>query len=263
MVRIRSVLTPESTRCKRQKLLVRSPALINSMTASESSVTTSRLCQRLLPVLSVVARPLSFNASSRLNLVVCHLGASPNSSPVTTETSAVQPSTRPSMPTWLNRGIVSGAIFSNTRTPTMANSVPNAPPVRANKVLSVRSCRMMRERLAPSAVRSDISLTRAAERTSMRLATLTAAIQQYQRCRRHKNQQSQPHIAQDEFAHRQRIEVELLTAQNVLTGRIARFESAHFDARALQAHIFLQSRHACQEVRAASRRRFQLQCRPQ
>jgi len=54
--------------------------------------------------------------------------------------------------------------------------VPNAPPVSANKVLSVRSCRMMRERLAPSAVRSDISLTRAAERTSMRLATLTAAI---------------------------------------------------------------------------------------
>src|SRR2546430_8791646 len=47
--------------------------------------------------------------------------------------------------------------------------------------------------------------------------------------------------------------VELLTAQNVLTGRIACFESAHFDARALQAHIFLQSRHACQEDRKSTR----------
>ena len=45
-----------------------------------------------------------------------------------------------------------------------------------SSTLSTSSCRTMRQRVAPSETRTDISRARAAERASSRLATLAQAI---------------------------------------------------------------------------------------
>ena len=57
-----------------------------------------------------------------------------------------------------------------------ATSRPSVPPRTARKRLSVRNCRINRARLAPSAMRTAISLCRVAVRAVVRLATLAQAI---------------------------------------------------------------------------------------
>src|SRR5439155_21680577 len=56
----------------------------------------------------------------------------------------------------------------NARTPHEPSIRPKAPPARANSKLSVSSCRTMRPRLAPMAVRMAISLWRPVAREGNR-----------------------------------------------------------------------------------------------
>ena len=52
----------------------------------------------------------------------------------------------------------------------------SSPPISESSTLSTSSCRTMRQRVAPSDTRTDISRARAAERASIRFATLAQAI---------------------------------------------------------------------------------------
>jgi len=64
----------------------------------------------------------------------------------------------------------------NRSTPQSANMTPMAAPANESTRLSVRSCSTRRLRVAPRAVRIDISRTRPLARASCRLATLAQAI---------------------------------------------------------------------------------------
>ena len=61
-------------------------------------------------------------------------------------------------------------------TPNAASSNPNTPPVTLNAIHSTSNCRTNRQRLAPSAVRTAISVCRPAARANRRLATFAHAI---------------------------------------------------------------------------------------
>ena len=65
---------------------------------------------------------------------------------------------------------------NRTRLAAAAKAMPSAPPASANKRLSVRSWRTMRDRRAPSAWRTASSRARAVERASSRLAMLAQAM---------------------------------------------------------------------------------------
>ena len=61
-------------------------------------------------------------------------------------------------------------------TPAPATRSPSRPPASASRVVSAKSCRTMRARLAPRAARTAISLRRPSVRASTRLATFAQAI---------------------------------------------------------------------------------------
>ena len=74
------------------------------------------------------------------------------------------------------RGSACGRMPMLARVPHAASNTPRTPPVTANRMLSVRSCRTTRPRLAPRAARIANSRVRPVERASRRLAMLTHAI---------------------------------------------------------------------------------------
>ncbi|HOK45708.1 MAG TPA: hypothetical protein PLK67_07245, partial [Bryobacteraceae bacterium] len=102
-------------------------------------------------------------------------GTSPNSTPVSSETSSVKPSTVRSM-LRPPAAIEAGTRRTNPEKLHHASRTPSAPPAAASNTLSVRSCTIMSRREAPSAARSAISFFRSAARASSRLATFTHAI---------------------------------------------------------------------------------------
>ena len=66
--------------------------------------------------------------------------------------------------------------MDSTFNSSAANPIPAAPPNTASAMLSVSNCRMMRERVAPSAERIVISRVLSLESASSRLATFAQAI---------------------------------------------------------------------------------------
>ena len=60
--------------------------------------------------------------------------------------------------------------------PIAAMPSPASPLITARMTLSISSCRTMRQREAPSEMRTEISRARLVERDSSRLATLAHAI---------------------------------------------------------------------------------------
>ena len=69
-----------------------------------------------------------------------------------------------------------GSTLSAPCSPQEARSKPKPPPARASRRLSVKSCRITRPRVAPSAERMANSCVRAVERASRRFATFTQAM---------------------------------------------------------------------------------------
>ena len=100
----------------------------------------------------------------------------PNPSPVTSVSSAVNPSTDLSMPMSRARGRYSRASSPSALVPQAAISNPTSPPSVASSTLSVSICRMSRRRLPPIAVRMAISRSRVVARASSRLATFAQPI---------------------------------------------------------------------------------------
>ena len=75
-----------------------------------------------------------------------------------------------------SRGMSLGTRSNRLRTPQAPSRRPAAPPIDERRTLSVRSCRMMRQRLAPTAARTASSCWREAARASNKFATLPQAI---------------------------------------------------------------------------------------
>ena len=102
-------------------------------------------------------------------------GANPKSTPVATVAASVKRNTGPSNATSSRRGRSAGPKAVSTSMPNAAIAVPRTAPKKASKRLSVRIWRPMRNRPAPNAARTAISLPRSAMRERSRLMTLTQA----------------------------------------------------------------------------------------
>ena len=100
----------------------------------------------------------------------------PNINPVAHETVNAAASTRASTWTSLRRGTHGGANRTISLVPNCANNVPSAPPITASTMLSVRSWRISRPRLAPSAMRARSSASRLDASPMRTVATFAQAI---------------------------------------------------------------------------------------
>ena len=97
--------------------------------------------------------------------------------PVSRHTAAKNANTRPSIVNRIQYGLPTSCVTaSNHRTPKTASPKPSAPLRLARRTLSTRSCRTIRQRVAPSDTRTPTSRARAAERASSRFATFAQAM---------------------------------------------------------------------------------------
>ena len=74
------------------------------------------------------------------------------------------------------RKIGGGKKYSSARVPQAAISTPRMPPATASVTLSTTSILIIAPRVAPSAVRTEISRVRTVARASRRFDTLAQAI---------------------------------------------------------------------------------------
>ena len=167
---------PGSMLCSSRKLRSSSVPPMSRMSESATSATTRALRRRLRCEPGSEPRPASLRLLLRSLRVDCSAGARPKITPVSTEASSVKPSTVPSTPISLPRGIKEWLKLSSSSTPHTASSKPSPPPTRARNMLSVSNWRTSRQRPAPSAARTAISRCRSAMRERNRLATLAQAM---------------------------------------------------------------------------------------
>ncbi len=156
------------------RLRIISPAPMSSTTAIAISTATKTLCVRCRAPLD--PRPPSFSVSCMSGRIVFSAGTSPNTIPVTTEIPRVKNITRPSSPISSDRGKVCGSAARIARVPHFASNSPIAPPTIPSITLSVKSCRITRLGLAPSAERIANSRERPVDRASSKFATFAHAI---------------------------------------------------------------------------------------
>ena len=152
------------------------PAPISSSNDKATWATTSPLLSRdTVPV----RRLLCFNAVDRSRLVARQAGTRPKTIPVNSETPTVNARTRQFMLGSISVGkkpVCRSPIAASALLPQNAKSTPTRPPNAASKMLSVKSCRIKRQRPAPTASLKLISGPRNAARASNRFATLAQAI---------------------------------------------------------------------------------------
>ncbi len=172
----RSGLKPSGTFSSRMKVRISRPAPIISIMeiAIWETTNTCRIALRKRP--PVEPRLSSRSAPWTSVLEISRAGISPNRMPVSSEAATEKARTRRSMRMGLMRGSVLAGRLEAIRMSEALRATPSAPLINARDKLSVRSCRMRLLRVAPKAVRMAISLRRATERESRRLATLAQAI---------------------------------------------------------------------------------------
>ena len=173
-VRTWSGSNPGWTRPRLQMVRSIRPAPARSTSAAATSDTTSRLRRRRCPVEE--PRLPSFKVSCRSVTETWSAGASPNTTPVTSESPRVKASTQPSTPMFSMRGRPPGTAASTARVPSQAMASPAMPPARDSTTLSVSSWRTTRARAAPSARRMAISFWRRVKRARSRFATFVQAM---------------------------------------------------------------------------------------
>ncbi len=107
-------------------------------------------------------------------------GISPNTRPVTAAANTVNARTRQSSATFApfspNRGMSTACVASSTRMPAAPSASPQTAPAAASSPLSVRNCRTILPREAPTATRIATSRFLPSARINKRLATLAQAI---------------------------------------------------------------------------------------
>ena len=121
-------------------------------------------------------RPSSRSVVLRSTFESCSAGKAPKMIPVRSEIASVNRSTRRSMLMGMPCGIWPAAQVTSARVAIQLSPTPSMPATSASSTLSISSCRTISPRLAPSAVRTAISLLRARARESSRLVTLAHAI---------------------------------------------------------------------------------------
>ena len=160
------------------RLRTKSPAATRSSSDRATSATTSILL-RLNRLSRPPPSPEAFlSASTRPGRDALSAGATPNTIPVTKDSTSEKSSTRASMANSIASGNApcGGGAAWNARTTTHASAMPARPPIDDSSTLSVRSCRTRRARLAPTASRTASSRRRDAALESRRLAMFAHAI---------------------------------------------------------------------------------------
>ena len=167
---------PVSTRFRRTKLLMSSPAATTSRIARLVSATTMPFLRRSYR--SEAPDPLvpTFSAPTISARDAAAAGARPNARLVMSDVSTANVSTVESTPTSPRRGTSPGLKATNAATSTHATPMPPTPPSAPSIKLSVRSCRTIRPRPAPIADRRANSRPRSLAPTNRRFATLAQAI---------------------------------------------------------------------------------------
>ena len=134
-------LKPGDTSCRRAKLRMRSPAPINRTTESASSATTSSR-RTLLPrpqtaLVPAEPRLASFRVELKSSRETRRAGTRPKRIPQKTESSSVNRSTRPSIPTSCSRGMLFVPRMWIHLMLTRQIKMPSAPPQSESSRLSV------------------------------------------------------------------------------------------------------------------------------
>ena len=124
----------------------------------------------------VVPRVASFSVFCSSGRDACHAGTTPNSRPVTIESTTANVSAWPLTAIGATRGMSPGSSARMRSTPQNASSTPSPPPTTASSTLSVSSCRTSTPRPAPSAARIASSRARTVARAISRLATFATTI---------------------------------------------------------------------------------------
>ena len=169
-------LNPGSTDRRRRKPLISNPAPASRMRAKASSAVTRKLHKGLRETPVAVVRAFSRNASAISPRNAVHAGRRPNTSPVSSETANTNMKTRASMGIASKRRSSAGLNASNNVVPAFAANSPTAPPMSANRVLSVILWRISRPLRAPSEARIISSRCRATPRAISSIAKFAQAI---------------------------------------------------------------------------------------
>ena len=171
-----SGLNPGGTCVSVEKLRSSRPAPTSSTRARPTSTTTrvARVFRCWTPPNPPL--PSSLSEWRTFDRIACTAGTSPNTSPVRIDTPTANTATGHASPMFCARGSAAALAALRSDTPHKATSNPAAPLTHARTTLSIRSCRKIRPRPAPSAKRSAISLRRPTPRASSRLATFAQAI---------------------------------------------------------------------------------------
>ncbi len=149
---------------------------MSSTSASAVCATTSPSRAQCRPRSPVAPRPPSLSVPWRSGRAAWSAGASPNSTPVSSDSVNANSNTRASTATSSMRGVPGGVSARSTSTPQYASTTPVAPPTAPSATLSVSSCLRIAPRPAPIAARSATSRSRPPARASSRFAMLTHAI---------------------------------------------------------------------------------------
>jgi hypothetical protein len=164
---------PSRTDSSRRTLWTRSPAPVKRISANaiDAAAVASRTGWRS------DARPPRPNAPCGDWRDANIAGARPASAPQIRTVATLSASTRPSTRTWSASGMAPGGAKRNsTRTPPHASGTPAAAPAIDRHKLSMRACRISRQRLAPSAARIARSCVRDIVRIRISPAALEHAI---------------------------------------------------------------------------------------
>ena len=152
------------------------PAPTSRTTASAISTITSACRKRCRPPpLDAPCAP-SLSESVRSTRSARTAGARLKARLVKTATAAVKSSTRRSTVTSATRGMLAGFHQPTNLTPAKASARPTAVAMPVRTRLSVSSCRITRNPLAPSAARTAISRWRPSARARRRFATFAQAM---------------------------------------------------------------------------------------
>ena len=188
------------------------PAPITSSTASAISATTRSVLPRRRPSPPLCPRPPSCSTLARSMRDTCATGMSPNSTPVATESSSVNPSTDGSTASSESLGTVVGARATRIRTPGPGEQQPE------------RTARHTEDQALGERQLEHVALARAKRRAHRDLAALSigpgqhqvgdigAGEQQQQSHRRGEHHQRELHLAAHLVGerHRERREVHCL-----------------------------------------------------
>src|ERR1041385_3573568 len=204
---------PSGTLCSWVSVLTSSPAPTRSTRASATSPMTSRFRVRPERRPPALLLPPSLRDSVSRARETPSAGTRPNSTPVTNETSAVKPSTRPSTRVSVIRVKASGLSETIREVAPSASRLPAAPPARVSIRFSVTSCRARRQREAPSAPppqpHRDLTLP-AHPSCQQQIRHVRACDEQHDAYHAEEEQQREPQVPHQPFAQRHDSDAQVL-----------------------------------------------------